>query len=153
MFHIFYNSFSIYAIFYVPPQKSLPTSLPVWGTPKLSCVRICLFVCGCLRVFELQSDKERNERSPKNVSVKPAVNFWLLAWPSSSLFTWPPPVGPTFCTTHPSPPPPLHIAADYFAIAAISFHLSGAESLSKRHILRPLEKSNRMGTQQKTITT
>lgn len=107
MFHIFYNSFSIYAIFYVPPQKSLPTSLPVWGTPKLSCVRICLFVCGCLRVFELQSDKERNERSPKNVSVKPAVNFWLLAWPSSSLFTWPPPVGPTFCTTHPSPPPSL----------------------------------------------
>lgn len=75
MFHIFYNSFSISAIFYAPPQKSLPTSLPVCGTPKLSCVRICLFVCGCLRVFELQSDKERNERSPKNVSVKPAVNF------------------------------------------------------------------------------
>lgn len=75
MFHIFYNSFSIYAIFYVPPQKSLPTSLPVWGTPKLSCVRICLFVCGCLRVFELQSDKERNERSPKTFQLSPQLTF------------------------------------------------------------------------------
>lgn len=107
-------------------------------------------VCVCL---SFRATKNETNEAQKTFQLSPQLTFDCS--PGLRLLFLPDPhlLAPHFAPHTLPPPPPLHIAADYFAIAAISFHLSGAESLSKRHILRPLEKSNRMGTQQKTITT
>lgn len=106
-------------------------------------------VCVCL---SFRATKNETNEAQKTFQLSPQLTFDCS--PGLRLLFLPDPhlLAPHFAP-HTLPSPPFLIAADYFAIAAISFHLSGAESLSKRHILRPLEKSNRMGTQQKTITT
>lgn len=98
------------------------------------CLPVCLWLYVC--VFVPWSDKKRNERSPKAFQLSPQLTFdcshGLLSpvLPSSPLLR---PIHPITCCLHPRIlAVPCPMAADYFAIAAISFHLSEAESVSKR---------------------